>query len=292
MLANPERTWHLATTRTLDRAEVERRIGPTREPVEVLSGGLRNLNVRVGRDRVLRIQRDPSTIAKQVSLLRRPWRSFRTPQVLAVGEDFLVLEHLELRPLPETAGEAVGRAFAEIHGHTYAHTGDLDGDLALATSNPGVDAEGFAARGYGHANLREAEPFLDRTLASQIAAFLDTDPIAARDALDVPVLCHCDSKVSNLHVTPAGELVVLDWELAWSGPRLLDLGLLFRWQPPAVFERAFADGYRAGGGVLIEDWRRIAEVIDLGSLLSVFARNAVARATPVLERRLAEIIGR
>ena len=34
--------------------------------------------------------------------------------------------------------------------------------------------------------------------------------VAARDGLDVPVLCHCDFKVSNLHVMPAGELVVLD----------------------------------------------------------------------------------
>jgi hypothetical protein len=85
---------------------------------------------------------------------------------------------------------------------------------------------------------------------------------------------------------------VLDWEFGWSGPRLLDIGQLLRWQPPEAFARAFADGYRAGGGVLIEDWRRIAEAIDLGSLLFVFVHNALARATPDLERRIAEIIGR
>jgi len=287
VLPNPERAWHgAAAPATIDRAEVERRIGATREPLEVLTGGLANLNIRVGRDRVLRIQRDPSTLAKHIALLRRPWRALRTPKVIATGDDFLLLEFLELQPLPASAGEAVGRALAEIHATTYAHAGDLGDDLTLAT--PLAD-EGFAARGYGLANLRDATPYLDPALAARIAAFLDQDKHAARDALDVPVLCHCDFKLSNLHVTRTGELVVLDWDFAWSGPRLLDIGLLLRWHPPEPFVRDFAAGYRAGGGVLIDGWRRIAEVIDLGSLLSVFAHNARARATPDVERRLAEI---
>ena len=205
MMPNPERAWHLAAATTIDRSEVERRIGPTREPIEVLTGGLGNLNVRVGRDRVLRIRRDPSTLAKEATLLRRPWRALRTPEVLATGPDFLLLEYLELRPLPVSAGEAVGRALAEIHALTYAKTGDLGADLSLVAPLPD---EGFAARGYGHSNLSEAEPYLDPALAARIAKFLDGDASAARDALDVPVLCHCDFKVSNLHVTPDGELVL------------------------------------------------------------------------------------
>jgi aminoglycoside phosphotransferase (APT) family kinase protein len=60
--------------------------------------------------------------------------------------------------------------------------------------------------------LSEAAPYLDPSLAARIAAFLDSNAYAARDGLDVPVLCHCDFKTSNLHVTPEGELVVLDWD--------------------------------------------------------------------------------
>jgi phosphotransferase family enzyme len=288
VLPNPERAWHVAAVpTTIDRAEIERRIGATNEPIEVLTGGLANLHIRVGRDRVLRIQSDPSTLAKQTALLRRPWRALRTPKVLEVGDDFLLLEYLELQPLPASAGEAVGRALAEIHSDTYDRVGDLGDDLAVVNPLPG---EGFTARGYGHANLRDATPFLDPALAARIAAFLDGNEHAAREALDVPVLCHCDFKLSNLHVTPAGELVVLDWDFAWAGPRLLDIGLLLRWQPPESFVHAFADGYRAGGGVLIEGWRRIAEAIDLGSLLSVYAHREVARSTPDIERRLAAIV--
>src|SRR4051812_28485698 len=131
MLPNPERAWHrAAAARTIDRAEVERRIGPTREPIEVLTGGLGNINLRVGRDRVLRIHHDPSALAKETTLLRRPWRALRTPAVLATGDDFLLLEYLELQPLPVRAGEAAGRALAEIHALTYAKTGDLGADLS------------------------------------------------------------------------------------------------------------------------------------------------------------------
>jgi len=151
----------------------------------------------------------------------------------------------------------VGRALAEIHALTYPKTGDLAADLSLAKLLPDEGDEDFAARGYGHAMLSEAEPYLDPALAARIAAFLDHDPIAARDVLDVPVLCHCDFKVSNPHVTPAEELVVLDWEFAWAGPRLIDIGQLLRWHPPESFVRPFADAYRAGGGVLIDDWRRL-----------------------------------
>lgn len=276
-----------AATRTIDRAEVERRIGSTREPIEVLTGGLANVNVRVGRDRVLRIRRDRSALAKEATLLSRPWRALRTPTVLATGEDFLVLEYVDLRPLPVSAGEAAGRALAEIHALAYAKTGELDGDLSLVAPSA---YEGFAARGYGHAGLSEAAPYLDRALAGRIAAFLDGNRYAARDALDVPVLCHSDYKVSNLHVTPDGELVVLDWEFAWAGPRLIDIGQLLRWNPPESFVSPFVEAYRAGGGVLIDGWRSIAAAIDVGSMLHVFAHNEVARSTADIECRIAEIV--
>jgi hypothetical protein len=186
--------------------------GSAVERVVAGAGWLANINLRVGRDRVLRIKRDPSTLAKETTLMRRPWRALRTPAVLATGDDFLLLERLELRPLPASAGEAAGRALAEIHALRYAKTGSLGPDLSLVTPFPGDGDGGFAARGYGHAMLSEAAPYLDPSLAARIAAFLDSNAYAARDGLDVPVLCHCDFKTSNLHVTPEGELVVLDWD--------------------------------------------------------------------------------
>jgi aminoglycoside phosphotransferase (APT) family kinase protein len=138
--------------------------------------------------------------------------------------------------------------------------------------------------------LREAEPFIDAALAARVRAHLDAIAEEARAAFDGAVLTHADFKVSNLHVTPAGELVVLDWEFAWAGPRLFDVAQLLRWHPPEPFVRAFADAYRASGGRLVDGWRRIAATIDLGHMLGVYAHNPVMRTTDDIPRRIVETL--
>jgi fructosamine-3-kinase len=286
-LRNPEVAWMRALTRpAIDRAEVERRIGPTSEPLELLTGGIANVNVRVG-DRVLRFK-DPSTVAKEETLLRRPWRTFRTPKVLATGDDFLVLEYLALAPLPPTAGAAVGQALAEIHANGYPEIGFLAGDLTIAQPFPPEEEPDFG--GYVRAMLREAEPFVDATLAARVRAHLDAIRAEAVASYDGAVLNHADFKVSNLHLTPAGELVVLDWEFAWAGPRLFDVANILRWHPPEPFVRAFADAYRDGGGVLVDSWRRMAAAIDLGHMLAIYAHNPIMRTTDDIPRRIAETL--
>src|SRR4051812_28148219 len=123
-----------ATTASIQRDEVELRIGPTGESIEVLGGGLSNVNVRIGRDRVLRIYRgldsgalfrDAAVVGKEATLASRGWRSLRTPKVLARGPDFLLCEYVEHVPLSDAHGAAVGRALAEIHAITFPATGLL-----------------------------------------------------------------------------------------------------------------------------------------------------------------------
>jgi hypothetical protein len=294
-LPNPERAWASAAA-TVSREEIERRIGPTTEPIEVLSGGLINLNVRIGVDRVLRIRTDRSALGKEATLSSRPWRSFRTAAVLSIGDDFLLLEYVAHLPLESSAehGAAVGRALAEIHSTTYAAAGFLADDLALSFSFPGEGVRlGAFVRGYGRTQLSEVASLLGAELSARVAAFLDSDPLgAAGEAVDVPVLTHCDFKASNLGWTTSGSLLVLDWEYAWAGTRYMDIGHLMRcWHPPEPFVRAFADAYVAGGGILVDDWRRIAETVDLCGLLGLY-RHPAARATADVPRRIVETIDR
>lgn len=54
---------------------------------------------------------------------------------------------------------------------------------------------------------------------------------------------------------------------------------------------AFADAYVNGGGVLADDWRRFAEVVDLCALVGLY-RNPAARSTDHVVRRIDEILGR
>ena len=51
---------------------------------------------------------------------------------------------------------------------------------------------------------------------------------------------------------------VLDWEFAYSGSPLDDVGNMLRFEQPPGFAAGFADGFRDGGGDLPLDWRRSA----------------------------------
>jgi len=291
-----------ARRRPIDRAEVERRIGSTSEDLELLTGGLNNINIRVGRDRVLRVYqglesgalfRNAAVVGKEAALASRRWRAFRTPAVLARGPDFLVFEFVDHEPLSERHGAAVGRALAEIHATTFASTGLLGANLELqrpADWGPAAE-DPFTAREYGRAQLAEVVPLLEPQLVSRIAAFLDSDPVAARNAAEVSVLTHSDFKASNVHWTTAGVPLVLDWEYAWAGSRYVDIGQLLRWKPSEVFVNEFAAAYVAAGGTLDDDWRRLAEVIDLCSLIGL-CRTPEAQQSEALIMRIVETIDR
>jgi aminoglycoside phosphotransferase (APT) family kinase protein len=292
-LPNPERAWaRAAPPGAIDRAEVERRIGPTRDPLRVLPGGLANLNVRVGSSRVLRIhRRDPASAAREAALLSRAWQSFTVPAVLAAGDDFVLLRHVDHRPAGagREDGVRVGAALAEIHRTRYAAAGFLDAQLKVARPFSDVFAalDAFARSELDRAGLR------DDRLGARLGAFLDADRAPLRAVAGPPVLLHGDFKASNLHETQDGRLLVLDWEFAYSGPALMDVGQLLRWSPPAAFVSGFASGYTRHGGTLPRGWRRWAEVVDLYNLVSLLAgsspRSPRSRA---VRRRMDDILRR
>jgi fructosamine-3-kinase len=256
------------------------------EPIEVLSGGLANLNVRIGTGRVLRIyRRDPLARAVEAALLRHPWRFLRTPAVLASGEDFLVLEHVPHGILRDNVGhaEAVGRALAEVHGVLFPQAGLLNPDLGLCATYPDV-IDTFSE--YALSQIDRLPPEMAAEIGSGIDALLATHGNTMRDLTRASVLLHGDFKVSNLHRTESGDLLVLDWEFAYSGPSLMDIGQLIRWRPSARFLEAFARSYRDHGGALPEDWQRWAAAFDLFNLSGLLASSEPRsrRATDILQR--------
>jgi Ser/Thr protein kinase RdoA (MazF antagonist) len=91
-------------------------------------------------------------------------------------------------------------------------------------------------------------------------------------------LVHGDYKRSNLllrrsggscsgrGVSPRWQLsAVLDWEFAFAGPPLIDVGLFLRAGEalPAGFREAFVAGYRGAGGELPDHWLPLSRLIDL-----------------------------
>ena len=261
-LANPELAWEPPVqARSVDRAEIEARVGTVDAPIEVLGGGLANVNVRIG-DRVLRIhRRDPAAAGREAALLERRWTSFRVPELLARGHDFALLRHVPHRPLDDLPahGAAVGRALAEIHANRFPDAGFLDDQLAIAT--PMHDVVGAF---HDHVLAGTEGPW--GQLRAAIAGALRAHAGALRALAAGPVLLHGDFKVSNLHWTERDELLVLDWEFAYAGPALMDIGQLTRWSPSPAFLDAFAGAYRDRGGALPPDWLRWAATFDLVNL--------------------------
>jgi fructokinase len=131
--------------------------------------------------------------------------------------------------------------------------------------------------------------FVDRCLASGVA-----DHVLSRDDLlalaeqaqpvldsldDVGRLVHSDFNAKNLLVARDPDrwrvTAVLDWEFAFSGHPLVDVGNLLRFRDdhPPAFERGFLDGFVAHGGELPDGWRAAAEALDLFALADLLTRG-------------------
>jgi aminoglycoside phosphotransferase (APT) family kinase protein len=241
---------------------------------------------------VLRVyRRDPLALAVEAALLRRPWKCVRTPEVLLSGEDFLLLEYVPHAPLGDEVeqAEAVGRALAEIHGLAFPQAGLIDATLDLTTPYP--DVIGIFSD-YALSRLDSAPSDVAAELRPRVEALLVAHAETLRHLARASVLLHGDFKVSNLSWTERDQLLVLDWEFAYSGPSLMDIGQLMRWGPPSSFVEEFARSYRAHGGTLPEDWQRWAAVFDLFNLAGLLAGSEPGsrRATDVA-RRIVETLG-
>jgi Ser/Thr protein kinase RdoA (MazF antagonist) len=103
-------------------------------------------------------------------------------------------------------------------------------------------------------------------------------------------LVHADYKRSNILLRQSAATwtvaAVLDWEFAFAGPPLIDVGLFLRAGKalPIGFREAFEAGYRDVGGELPLEWLRLSRLLDLLSQVT-FLNDPQDRP-----RRIAETI--
>lgn len=275
--------------------------GASVDGVHRMTSGLANASFRVavaGRDRPVLLRlflRDPESAPKEAAIAERlagqiPVARFLhlAPSNPATGHPYAVLEWVDGARL-ETAvegasdvglmalGRSVGAVLADIGGTTFPRPGFLDAQLGIARvyrlDGPGYLA--FVSDTLGNPPVRErlGDDLTDRfqAFARQNATRLDAlDPTAR--------LVHSDFGGANILVTSdAGHWAVsavLDWEFAFAGPQIVDVGNLSRAQRglrPA-FESGFSQGFIDHGGVLPDDWRRLARLVDLLAWLDFLDR--------------------
>ena len=264
---------------------------------ELLTGGLVNTNYRLdltgGDTLVLRLyDRDGSVCAREAALLDLLRGRVPVPDVLHTEPRgfgplpplavMTYIDGISLRALKSTLPDdelgpparAVGQALANIHEFRFPKPGSLGPTLEVGpwfAEPPNVIPK----------LIEGLLPQLETGLARRVSDFIATMAGRLRTFDAEARLVHSDYGSANVllrRVAGRWEVAaVLDWEFAFSGCRLWDLGNLLRYERESRprFEPHASAGYIEAGGELPKDWRLLARSMDLVSLCEMLTRDAV-----------------
>jgi len=284
-----------------------------------LSGGLINTNLKVSFEAnydpvVLRVYRDGAEpCRKEVALHSLLRAHVRVPEILHSktddsGVSFSVLQYINgitFQQLTSSgnvlaisdAARSVGRTLGAIGQVRFPRPGKLEVEKS---SNQLRVGEPFIT---GPDSIpRLLDRFLESTvccerlgadLTSSVRDFVWAWSSAIPNLDERPTLVHNDFGNRNILVREDnGQWVVaavLDWELAFSGSQLLDVGHFLRYEKACTPQQEpfFSQGFIESGGQLPEDWKAIVRVIDLTGLVECLTHENLPRE---VELELLELI--
>jgi aminoglycoside phosphotransferase (APT) family kinase protein len=186
-------------------------------------------------------------------------------------------------PLGQLLADVANFSFADdLNGATNGvHEGQSPMELLLS-ANEEVLLHGLARKRLGAAL---ADAMWSRLDASAVR-LCELDPAAS--------LVHGDLGGRNILVALDGAGVwrisgLIDWEAAFSGSPLWDVGSLFRYprRYSETFRQRFERGYRDAGGALPEDWLQTARLLDATRLVATLNEE---RELPVVFAECRELI--
>jgi aminoglycoside phosphotransferase (APT) family kinase protein len=183
-------------------------------------------------------------------------------------------------PLRRRLGEAVAGVLVLLATERMPRAGTfVDATLDPAPFPPAAgDAVSWLATHAGEswfAALPAADQDALRRVARRAAALTRRRP--GRTAL-----VHADFNPKNLLVDPAtgGVTGVVDWEFAYAGSPLGDVGNLLRFEADPDFTHTVAESYSCRAPDVPEDWVEVARALDLFALVELAARRT---ASPVVD---------
>ena len=275
LLPNPERRWkRLASVPTVDDAFLDHYLAPwpelRRRDWIPINEGLRSLNLQSD-ELVLRVAlADDHDLGKESAVLQYVPSAVRVPQLLDESDQALLLEYVPVEDLPasEEVGYHVGQAAKAIHGHHFPHFGFFEKDFHI--DQPAVSFVPLMTD-WLEQQLPKAS-LHDRPLLDQVWNHWQEHAPRLASLNSTPTLVHSDFKPSNVKWSAKEKsVVVFDWEFAWAGPPMFDLGQFFRWNLPSSFRRGFERGY---GNDLTDHWQLDVELFDLLNLANFVIRGA------------------
>lgn len=258
-----------------------------------LSGGYRNQNVAVvsgsGEKFVLRRYLRGDTCAVERDLAVRVSGVVPVPEVVAAdpdgsaaGEPVLLSRFADGVMLnrvvaalgdgeAEELGRAVGSVLASIGTIGFPAPGFFSG-AGLSPAPAGSDTADLVAFTANRVGDMALEP---RDKAA-LLALAERDQRVLAGVAPVARLVHSDFNGKNLLVARGGGrwsvTAVLDWEFAYSGNPLADVGNVLRF--PEDTGPAFEHGFVAGCGPLPGGWREVSAALDLFALVDLLTLPA------------------
>lgn len=232
-------------------------------------------------------RREPGVAARELAVMRRAGEVVPVPRVLAAdlsGERPLAL--LEDMPglradevltrFPGEAGaigEALGEAFAQLHRLRFESPGFFVDETLRVSPFAGDAGENLLAYARPLVWNDTAHSVLGAGLQREWWALIEREAPCLSGLETEASLVHADANPKNALVEGRGEgwrvTALLDWEFALSGPSLMDLGNLLRFEDRAStpFTSGVLRGWEEGGGPASPGFVRQARVLDVYSLL-------------------------
>ncbi|MFJ2707068.1 phosphotransferase [Streptomyces sp. NPDC087428] len=232
------------------------------------------------------------------------------PQGRATGRPTLLYRFVDGTPLSQVLADGPASDDARGLGRAVGVVLARIGRIRLP--RPGVFCDpSLVPAPDGAAPLGDLPGFVDRCLAAAapdgplsgtdsaaLRALARRGPLAHAAVAGERSLVHGDFNPKNILVRQcAGQwavAAVLDWELAFSGSPLFDVGNMLRFahEYPPAFTTGFVDGFRYGSGRLPADRLRLSRTLDLFALADILTAPPdpayFARAHTVLRRSAAD----
>jgi aminoglycoside phosphotransferase (APT) family kinase protein len=277
----------------------------TIESVEPLTGGLINTNLKIQFASklppvVLRIYRDGSDVCRKEMAIHDLFKMFvpvarilhSEPDGVDGSNPFAILEFapgVTFQELKRAGDARAIRQASEFVGETLANIGRIKfpsaGRLFVENDRLRVGTPFITGP---NPIPRLMDRFLDSPRCRQRAGVALIDKLhkftwswsdSLPDLTTQSNLVHSDFGNRNIMVNEVGGLwkvvAVLDWEFAFSGSPLLDVGHFLRYErkDSPIREPHFSQAFRNHGGYLPENWWEIVRVIDLTALVECLTHD-------------------
>jgi aminoglycoside phosphotransferase (APT) family kinase protein len=288
------------------------------QSVSLLAGGFINTNYRlILRDDsslVLRVSTKSADFQKELRVLRHVHGTVPVPKVIA--EDFskefpfaLIefvngallsdrLFSLSREESKEVAFE-IGLALSRIHTFDFGKAGFFDANFSF---DPEFRSFGNSMYEYIRSQVLSGRvrKRLGTALAARLLRFMEGKKPVYQSISNGTRLIHSDYNLKNILVRKAGSAwkvaAILDWEFAFAGSPLVDIGNFLRFENelPQGFAESFIQGY--GGNRLPSNWREIARLLDLAAMVNFLdnegeAPRTFSTAISVIRRTLETLEG-